>query len=668
MKYAWPALFFLFFQLTYSQEDSIPSVDRSVSGPPVKKKIIDSTLIPGKEEGNKQITVSDYKIVSFQRDTISLDTTLVMAKEYKYNYLRKDDFELMPFANVGQPYNSLGMDFEKISLYPKIGAVGKHFKYLEMEDVDYYNVPTPMTELMFKTTFEQGQFLDALLTFNTSKRLNFSVAYTGFRSLGKYRFSQAESGIFRFTSNYETKDGRYSLRAHIVAQDFENQENGGISDKEEQFESGDEDFDDRFAIDVFFTDAESKILGKRYFLDQQYKLIKKKKDSTEKKNTSLAIGHQFSYETKYYQFIQTAQNDYFGNTLAGGIINDKSNLKTMLNQVNVDFSNKTLGRLRGVLSIYNYDYFFNSLLITSQGRIENQLKGEEVQIGGDYQNQIGGFKLNASLRYGVVGDLTNTLINANASYTINDDYSFGFTVHSSSAMPNFNYLLYQSDYVNYNWQNTSSFKNVNTNSLQFTFDTRLFGNISAKYTTIGNYTFFAPDPSNATPEQIEANQENAFLKPFQEGNSVNYLKIKYKNEFRLGKFALNNTIMYQNVSQTNQVLNLPEFVTRNTLYFSDDVFKKAMYLQTGVTLKYFTSYNMDAYNPLLGEFYTQNQEELGAFPMLDFFINAKVRQTRIFLKAEHFNTLFTQPNYYSAPNYPYRDFVIRFGLVWNFFS
>jgi len=24
--------------------------------------------------------------------------------------------------------------------------------------------------------------------------------------------------------------------------------------------------------------------------------------------------------------------------------------------------------------------------------------------------------------------------------------------------------------------------------------------------------------------------------------------------------------------------------------------------------------------------------------------------------------------YYTAPNYPYKDFTFRFGLVWNFFS
>ena len=76
---------------------------------------------------------------------------------------------------------------------------------------------------------------------------------------------------------------------------------------------------------------------------------------------------------------------------------------------------------------------------------------------------------------------------------------------------------------------------------------------------------------------------------------------------------------------------------------------------------------MNAYDPLLAEFYVQNESELGGFPRLDFFLNVKVRQTRIYLKAEHFNSGFSGYNFYAAPNYPYRDFVVRFGLVWNFF-
>ena len=125
--------------------------------------------------------------------------------------------------------------------------------------------------------------------------------------------------------------------------------------------------------------------------------------------------------------------------------------------------------------------------------------------------------------------------------------------------------------------------------------------------------------------------------------------------------------MYQNVFQGNEYINIPEINTRHSIYYSDHLFKKAMYLQTGITLSYFSKYNMNAYDPVIAEFYVQNEAKLGGFPRLDLFVNAKIQQTRIFLKAEHFNSSMTGYNFYSAPNYPYRDFIIRFGIVWNFF-
>ena len=102
------------------------------------------------------LTIEDYKIISFERDTTFLDTTLTIQKEYKYNYLREDDFELMSFSNIGQAYNELGVDFERVGSYPNLGALAKDRKYLEKEQINYYNVATPMTELFFKTTLEEG--------------------------------------------------------------------------------------------------------------------------------------------------------------------------------------------------------------------------------------------------------------------------------------------------------------------------------------------------------------------------------------------------------------------------------------------------------------------------------------------------------------------------------
>ena len=61
-------------------------------------------------------------------------------------------------------------------------------------------------------------------------------------------------------------------------------------------------------------------------------------------------------------------------------------------------------------------------------------------------------------------------------------------------------------------------------------------------------------------------------------------------------------------------------------------------------------------------------EEIGEFPRFDFFFNAKIQQTRVFIKVEHLNSSFTGYDYYSDPFSPYRDMSIRLGLVWNFFS
>ena len=192
-------LIVFFGQAISAQEDSIPPSRNEEAG--MERRVRNLPPKKNGEDKSQEVTIRDYKIISYERDTTFLDTTISIQKEYKYNFLRRDDFELMPFANVGQPYNKLGVDFDVKDTYPKLGASAKHYNYMEARDIDYYNVATPMSDLMFKTTFEQGQLLDALLAFNTSPRLNFSIAFKGFRSLGKYQYSEAESGNFKMTAN-----------------------------------------------------------------------------------------------------------------------------------------------------------------------------------------------------------------------------------------------------------------------------------------------------------------------------------------------------------------------------------------------------------------------------------------------------------------------------------
>jgi len=191
--------------------------------------------------------IEDYKVISIARDTTTIDTSLTIAKEYKLNYLRKDRYGLLPFANTGQTNNTLIYDFDSYQgTLPRSMAQARHFNYSEYQDIKYYHVPTPVTDLYFRSAFEQGQQLDAFFTINTSPRLNFSIAYKGLRSLGKYQNALTSTGNFRSTLNYRTKNNKYHIKAHWVAQDLLNQENGGLQELAlTQFLSEEEEFDDR---------------------------------------------------------------------------------------------------------------------------------------------------------------------------------------------------------------------------------------------------------------------------------------------------------------------------------------------------------------------------------------------------------------------------------------
>lgn len=595
--------------------------------------------------------ITDYLIVSYEKDTTYVDTTLSIQKEYKFNYLRKDDFGLMPFSNLGQTYNNLTYNLQSTNLIPDFGARARHFNYMEIEDMNYYKVPTPLTELFFKTAFEQGQLADSFFTINTSSRFNFSIAYKGLRSLGKYQHILTSTGNFRFTTNYRTKNKRYHLRGHIVMQDLMNQENGGLQDDNiEFFETGEEEFLDRSILTVNFENAESILKGKRFHLEHAYHIIREK-DSLSK--NKLNLEHTISFEDKFFQFDQDAADDYFGDALMSSNLKDRSTIEHFYNQVALNFSNNILGDLQVNVSNNNYNYGYNKVVVVDGSTITNRLKGNIYSAGGKYRKQYKGFELEGELGINLLGDFDGNYIKAQATFNLNEDIGATASLNHNTRMPNFNALLYQSDYVAYNWRN--NFNNIETQQLAFQLKYKTLANITADYSTISDYVYFKQDETSLQ------------VQPFQNSNTINYLRVKLENEIKVGKFALNNTVLYQNVNDDSNVLNVPEITTRNTLYFSTALFNKAMDIQTGVTLNYFTKYYMNAYNPVLAEFYVQTDREYGAFPRLDFFINAKVRQSRIFLKAEHFNSSMTGFDFYSAPNNPYRDFTIRFGIVWNFF-
>ena len=142
-------------------------------------------------------------------------------------------------------------------------------------------------------------------------------------------------------------------------------------------------FFDRSRIDLYFTNAFSVASGKRVFLDQTYRLTRaRSKDSLAKpRKSSLVLGHSIAYETRSFQFLQSAKNTYFGDAFRNSI-KDKSHLKTLTQEISATFSNPLLGILKTQARLYDYRYYFNSLLITETQTIESALTGQGSGCGG----------------------------------------------------------------------------------------------------------------------------------------------------------------------------------------------------------------------------------------------------------------------------------------------
>lgn len=594
---------------------------------------------------------TDYKIISHNRDTTYIDTTLTIQKDYKFNYLRTDNFELLSFHNQGQTFTNLGYDFSNLKLFPDIGFTAKQFSYLDIDEIKYYEVPTPTTEITYRTGLQQGQVLDAIFTLNFSKRLNVSLSYKGIRSLGAYRRSLASNGNFRGAFHYRTKNNRYAMRGHLTSQDFFNEESGGLPQVEiDKFESNDDNYTTRARLDVNLNDAENQFNSKRIYLDHSYKLVAVKDTTNNKDFSNLKFGHIFTNETKEYRFIQTTTTTaIFGDENSANARNEIAKTTITNNELNLEFNSKyVLGQFKAKINLTNYSHGYDSILNSNSNISKIKLEGNAISVGADWNAKIKNFQLNATGNISPgTGRLSGNFLKGEALYKKDSLFALKGSLLISSKSPNFNTLLHQSKYDDYNWQN--NFNAVNTRNLGFDFSSKWI-NASLNFTNIDNYTYF--------------NENN---KPVQFDNQITYLKVKASKEIKYWKLALDNTIMYQNVSSGSSVFRVPELVTRNTFYYEDYWFKgKPMLVNVGATFKYFTKYKMNAYNPLLAEFTLQDTQEIG-FPTVDVFFNAQVRRTRLYFKIDNVTSSFTKKNYFSAPNYPYRDFTIRFGMVWNWF-
>ena len=601
-------------------------------------------------------TIQSYKYWTEDNTKQIFDTVLTIDKYYRNKmYNHKDSFGVMPFSNIGHTFNPL-LYTTKINSAIDLIPIGKSFNLIEADEVRYFDVQTPMTEFQYNNGYKQGHSLSSLFTHNINSRINYSVQYRGLRSEGKYLEQLASNNTLLFTVNYHTKNQKYNLWSHYITANVDDEENGGIQFPK-NFEDGDSKFKDRDRMEVNLTGAQSKYGRRRFYVGQQLGII-----NSGQNRYPLSIKNIFTAESSHYSYEEfKALNTFFADR--EGIF-EVDNLKGHYN----------IKKLRKItnLSTVVYDW-------TDRLHVEAGLKYEHLEFNFDriVDSSIAFPKNLKDNRLGVAGKLTfnwkkEIVLKSQGEVMSGDQFKNSYYIDNhlivspiknyyieanlgiKSQMPSLNLLYNQSFYksMNYFVENPENERTVQAGGELHLkpYNTRIF----TQFYNIKNYTYL--DSDNL---------------PKQSSSSVDLVQVGIKNTFQYKKFHLETHLAYQNVTSNKQLLPLPDFIGRATVYYQSKAFKNNAEFQLGLNAYYFTKFQSRIFLPVTNEFRLQSKSEnynIGEYPVLDLFLHFKVKRMLIILEGQHFNSSFSGYKFYSSPLNPYTDFRLNVGILWYIFT
>lgn len=654
MKKTIIGLFLLGAVIAQAQEDSIKSLK------PLKGS-----------SGNDSITyfktkIDDYKFWTNGRKPEVIDTTLHIKNYYNQNFIKQDAFGKLFYPNVGGVV--VDLEYQNSPFNPSMLPTGKKYNYYYANEIKYYDVKSPYTEFIYENGVKEGNFLSSTFSHNINKQFNYTFHYRGLISEGRYKHEKAQNNTFVFSSNYKTKSERFKLWWNYAAQNLKNNENGGIKDIYDFILQDERRKTNIRNIDVNSQTAKSEFDARRIELNASYGILKKLNEKDSTFYNPIELKNKFSYEKQKYRYEDSSPNgDLYDTPLITGLDNrNKKSFTDLSNTTTAGFLWTDRVKIEAGVKLQSLRVFSEEPFIFSKvdeddniiynvnnpKEIKENLFGVVGKVDFDWNEKL---KLYGNVEY-LQSDNYKSVYNVDAVLDITpiEGYTLSAGAVIQSKIPSVNAIYNQSFFADFNYANKFETENVQNLFAKLKLD-KLNTTVEASLYNLDNKVYL---DSDLVYKQLNDN--------------INYFKIKGENHLRFGKINLVSTAQYQKVTKNENIMPLPDFLIRETLYWQGELFNKNAQLQAGINATYFTKYNGLRYIPILNEFAIQdptNIQEIGGYPILDVFINFKVRNMRFYIRGEHINASFTkEPEYFAAPNVPYRDFKFQLGLKWNIFS
>ena len=595
----------------------------------------------------------------------TIDTT--MDGIHNYNFVQRNRNLYTDLGNLGTAIRPIFykapeqigtlLGYDAFSLYT-----------FKPSQVRYFNTKSPFSNIIYVPGGNDQDLLQFELSRNIDSLWNVGINVQRISSNKQLidRTATADNTAishwdFMVHSNYQTKNKKYSLLAYFNLSDHNSNDQGGVV-----VETG-RDLQNMLQLSgnrPLLTNASTRDLSYNFHVYHEYagykafqiyQVIDYQTRKVQFKDANFTNG----WQSGFYPYVFSKDGisrfkfpkDTAQITKIGGIT--KLALDSIYNESqysNLEFKSGIKGFYKGFnyrLHLRNRFLNFNNPLSKVFSRPNqqeyflglwlNQYFKDSTRFFGEFEKSINSkdFRLN--------GEFQGKWLNIGGNYT--------------SASPTF---VQQSTYNNgFRWQ--KSLDNKKLDSLTNVENINIFAYTTLKVkqltirpsvdlTKISGYIYY---------------DTLSYVK--QAENDIDIIRAGLGVDFRKGNFSTTNQIFVTAKSDADNLIRIPSLFINSCLAYNL-LFKKKLFIQTGVELSYKSSYYADAYIPAIQQFHLQDKQEILGYLQADVFADMRINRVRLFLKFAHVNQGLFNGGYYASPSFAGMGRTFEFGVHWLLFD
>jgi hypothetical protein len=612
-------------------------------------------------------TNNKRKFPSTQNDTwyygsepenhFAIDSSIL--KLQYYNQLQREAIE---FVNAG---NTGSAAFPSVFFHDKSSGFNPGFNQFDFyrfkkDSIKYYQVIRPYTELNMLIGLKNEQMFKAKFANQHNRIISYGIDFRRIFSKGTYANQRVNNNGFSIYGIYNSKNQHWSVQTDLIFNSFKNQENGGLTEDIFRRDTATNYFS-KTLVPVRNTSAENNYQQVDFYLKTSYSIGKKyiepSTDSLPRKKLMqlFRVSYQFNVEKNKYKF-----RDYNPDSAAyplfyisrDSVYNDFEYLK-IGNNISMEYHARKLladstvsekNFIAGAEAGYNY-------YLSKTNRLKDNFGNLHV-TGYIRSNPLAQQKYfyKASATYFPQGNNANDmLVDVLGGYSF-EEYG---TVQASAA-----YQLKQAPYFFEHYKSHASsweyeFPQTHIFSTSFIYSLPKYGiTADASYYHVRNLPIFA-------------GQAN----PYNWTNDEHVVVAHVSNRNGFSGFHIDNDVWYSYIPKTGYLLSVfPTLVTKHSVYYERRVFKKALWFATGFDLRFSYGNTPPYYEPFTGLFLPAYNPQARYYPLLDFFLNFKIKTVRVMLKVDNISSVFGTKGYYPLHNYAAADLSFKAMVCWRFFE